>query len=318
MSDHPWSGLRAAEKGTLDARRADPQHRFDFFYAVNHEGDYLLLTRLPTLRCSSMDLPRLRGIDLRWLPDRSSLQLKLLSPQERDIFVLLCKDLMSATVAAADDALCLTLLLTRLGKWQRLLSRGGPRLMSPNEVRGLVAELLFLRDRLLPIFGPDSVVCWKGPLGFPQDFAVNGTVFEVKSHLTSSAQNIRISSAEQLWSEAPFLFLEVTYLAETTGDGVDLCSLVDEVASELLASPVRAEQFEQLMAEQGFLDLPEYRSQKFTVVDRETFRVEEGFPRIVPTAVPDGVQDVRYAIEISALSSFKCEVDWSSIRGDVK
>lgn len=318
MSEHPWAGLRATAKGMLDARRADAQHRFDFFYAVNHEGEHLLLVRLPLLQLTSLEMPRLRGIQVRWLPDQASLQFKLLSPQDRDIFVLLCKDLMAATNAAGDEASCLTLLLTRLRKWQRLLSRGGPRLMDASEIRGLIAELLFLRDRLLPIFGPHAVECWKGPLGFPQDFAVNGLVFEIKSHLTSAAQSLRISSVEQLWSESPRFYLEVLHLAEATGEGVDLCALVEELGELLQTAPTMLELFEQLLADQGFMDLPDYRAYKFNIIERENYRIEPGFPRIVPSSVPAGVQDVRYSIELSSLSPFKCEVEWASLQGDQK
>src|SRR5688500_10582400 len=98
-------------------------------------------------------------------------------------------------------------LLARLVQWQSLLSRGLKRLLDDREIRGLIGELSFLRDELIPRFGPPAVLFWQGPNGLPQDFALGSYLFEVKTHLAGDSPKVLISCPEQLWAENSTLHL---------------------------------------------------------------------------------------------------------------
>ncbi len=310
-TESPWHGLATPQLGALSARRADPDHPFDFYYAVNAESQLMLVLKLNSAVRLDVDLPRLKGLRALWLDKTRELHLVLAKAQDVDLFALLCKDLITFTSGAQSDADCIELLCARLLKWQRLLSRGGPRLLDSHEIRGLFAELCFLQQELLPRFGATAVHAWKGPSGFPQDFAADNKIFEIKSHLVGSPQSIRISSPSQLWVDSTALYLCVYHLAEVSFGGKSLGALVEELTTALGLSASATEEFEEKLASLGYLDLPEYRSQLFTPVKLDTFTVANDFPRIIPSQLMPGIQEVAYSIQLAALSTFESTIPWS-------
>lgn len=310
-TESPWHNLATPQVGALSARRADSHHPFDFYYAVNAESQLMLVLKLGSAVFHDQDLPHLKGLRALWIDKTHELHLVLAKAQDVDIFALLCKDLITFTSGAQSDADCIELLCTRLLKWQRLFIRGGPRFLDAHEIRGLFAELSFLQMELLPRFGTEAVLTWKGPSGFPQDFATDNKVFEIKSHLIGSPQSVRISSPSQLWVDSSDLYLCVYHLAEVSADGKCLGTLVDELSNALGASASATEDFEEKLASLGYLDLPEYRSQMFTLVKLDTFTVANDFPRIIPSELMPGIQEVTYSIQLAAMSPFESTIPWS-------
>lgn len=310
-TENPWEGLSRPGVGELSAKRADAAHPFDFFHALNHDRQLMLILRLKSANIEHRKLPRLKGLKVQWTSNSSSLQLILAESRDEDLFTLICKDLMRTTFSAGSDIDCLELLCTRLLKWQRLLSKGGPRLLSEQEIRGLFAELIFFQEELLPRLGPVALGAWKGPSGFPQDFTVDGKVFEIKSHLVGSPQTIRISSTAQLWVESADLFLCVYHLAEHLSGGQSLASLINNIATTLSSWSSAVEEFEEKLTSLGYLDMPEYHSREFSIIQRDTFIVSGGFPRITPFDVRSGISEVNYGIQLAALYPYQTTLDWS-------
>lgn len=312
-TESPWSGLTPPKTGELSARRADSEHPFDFFYAINTDRQQMLVLQLGGSVNHKIELPRLKGLRIQWIEATHTLQLALANLQDVDLFALLCKDLITFTSGARNGRECLELLCARLIKWQRLLSRGGPRLLDTHEIRGLFAELTFLQHELLPGFGPEAVQSWKGPSGFPQDFALDNRVFEIKSHLVGSQQVVRISSPTQLWVDGADLYLCIYHLTEVSAGGKSLGQLVDEITAALASSALAAEEFEEKLASLGYIDLPEYRQQALAVVKEEFFLVDDAFPRITPHSIRAGIQDLTYGIQLAALSQFRTTLNISKI-----
>lgn len=310
-TESPWNGLRPPKPGELSARRAAPEHPFDFFYAVNTDRQQMLLLQLDDSVSHKIELPLLKGLRIQWIEASHTLQLVLSNLQDVDLFALLCKDIVTFTSGARSANECLELLCARLIKWQRLLSKGGSRLLDAQVIRGLFAELTFMHKELLPNFGPDSVQSWKGPSGFPQDFAADNKVFEVKSHLVGSQQVVRISSPTQLWVDTAELYLCVYHITEVSAGGKSLGQLVDEIAAALVSSALAAEDFEEKLASLGYIDLPDYRQQAFAVVKEEFFMVNESFPRITPSSIRPGIQDLTYGLQLAALSPFSSTIHWN-------
>ena len=310
-SEKPWSELGPPRVGELSARRADPEHPFGFFYALNAGGQAMLVLQLASPVPDGIQPPRLKGVRVQWIDKTHSLQLALENSQDLDVFALLCRDLISCTVSAQSELECIDRLCARLIKWQRLLSKGGPRLLGPHEIRGLYAELCFLRRELLPRFGPDAVSAWKGPSGLPQDFAADSKVFEVKSHLVGSQQSVKISSPSQLWVDGSALYLCLYHLTEVAAGGQSLGALVDELMIEINLSAYASEEFEEKLESVGYLDLPEYRAYELVVVKQDFFAVNDEFPRINPSLLRPGIHEVSYSIQHAALSAFHAAISWS-------
>ena len=136
---------------------------------------------------------------------RFNLTLSLLSKNETAVFVEMCRDLLAA---AKND------------------------LLSEEQQRGLIGELLFLREQILngrPL--KESVAGWVGALKEHQDFSYGETWYEIKS-VMEQAEKVRIPSLEQLSLERVGE-LVIYRLAKTSGDGFTLNSIVKNL-SELL------------------------------------------------------------------------------------
>jgi hypothetical protein len=100
-------------------------------------------------------------------------------------------------------------------------------------------------------------------------------------------------------------------LAEVSFGGKSLGALVEELTTALGLSASATEEFEEKLASLGYLDLPEYRSQLFTPMKLDTFTVANDFPRIIPSQLMPGIQEVAYSIQLAALSTFESTIPWS-------
>jgi hypothetical protein len=197
----------------------------------------------------------------------------------------------------------LQLLVSRLLRWQKFLSKGTGKLLDEREVRGLIGELLFLRDYLVTTVGTAAVECWQGPLGLPQDFVFDGRLIEVKTFAAGADPSVRITSAEQLTSGDVPLFLHLVCLVRQE-NGLTLPDLVDGLRQLLAGSHAHTEALEDRLVTMGYVDLPEYRAMSYAVTSVADYQVRDGFPRLTVDEIPAGVKDVGYSICLADLRSF--------------
>ncbi len=278
------------------------------FWARKPDGRLALLVALHQLEALPVEVPTLRGIEILALPSDRQLQLVLESSGDWEMFHALCLDLLAASDGGGDEAGALQLLLHRLLRWQRLLSKGGGGRLDEREVRGLIGELLFLRDLLLPVAGVTAIDCWQGPLGQPQDFVYAGKLIEVKTYAAGSNPAIRISSAEQLSTGDVPLFLHLVCLVRQEA-ALNLPGLVDELRSMLAESTLQMEAFEDRLLAMGYVDLPEYSTMSYAATSTSDYQIREGFPRLTVEQVPAGVTDVSYSIQLVDMRPFVVAAD---------
>lgn len=302
MHDNPWKTLPPGQAGTLSALRIPGLTSLDAFWARKPDGRLALLVALDQLDDIPVEVPILRGVEILVLPSERQLQFVLEPGGEWGMFHALCMDLLSASNEASEQAGALQLLVRRLLRWQRLLSKGGGKLLDERAVRGLIGELLFMRDRLIPQAGAAAVEFWQGPEGLPQDFVCAGRLIEVKTYAAGSNPSVRITSAEQLSSGDVPLFLHVICLVRQEG-ALCLPALVDEIRF-LLSTHLQADAFEEKLLTMGYVDLPDYRSMTYAVTSVHDYQVRDDFPRLTVAHVPAGVTDVSYSIDLVSLRPF--------------
>jgi hypothetical protein len=303
MRDNPWKGLPAGSAGTLSVLRIPEASTLEAFWARKPDGRLALLVTPRRIDDVPVDLPALRGVEIVVVPLEGQLQLVLASTGDWEMFQALSLDLLSASNAGRDEPEALQLLFVRLRRWQRLLSKGGAKLLDEREVRGLIGELLFLRDRLLPLAGAAAVACWQGPMGLPQDFVYGGRLIEVKTFAAGTSPSVRIASAEQLTAVDAPLFLHLVCLVRQDG-ALTLPGIVEELRALIAGSPAHAEAFDDRLLSIGYIDLPEYRSMAYAPTSVSDYEVREGFPRLTVQNIPAGVDDVSYAILLGHLRPF--------------
>lgn len=312
----PWAEIRREQTvGTMRARRVDASHPHDFFWGLDAKGQRLLLFRFSTYINRNLEMPSINGISLEL--EEEQFTIRLISSYDIEIFTSLCWSLIERSRDIAPSEKVLEALVAYLLRWQKFLGKMSQGLLTNEEVRGLYCELYFLRDQLMSRYGANVVHNWHGPSKFPQDFAVGLTLFEVKSHLSGAPQRILISSPDQLWYSSGSLFLTVYTIGlatESNSTALSLRRLVGEIRSSMPDS--LSDVFEDKLCEQGYLDHPEYDKQHFVVSKPDFFEVKEGFPRIIPRAIPSGVDQLRYAVELAACIPFRREPEWEGAKAN--
>lgn len=253
------------------------------------------------------------GIDVDLRSGRASglqdLVLTLESHVDRDLFSGLCETLISNLQPVSEASTALAVALTHIKRWKAFLAGKKRRVLSPNEVRGLFAELHFLRSLYQEHLAESvSLNAWCGPDDVHQDFIFGNTAVEVKSLSGRERNSVRISSEDQLEALSDKLYLMIFRLTEQpdSDESLSLNGLIDTIVRELTEAEA-IEEFSLKLATYGYVELREYDAPLFLVSGRTSYRVSENFPRLIRSGLPSGVVRVGYEIELEAISEFECD-----------
>ncbi len=235
-----------------------------------------------------------------------ALVMRLVRPDLKALFTRLVEDLDGAT--RQRDADPGTVVMSRLARWQRLLSRRPSELLDDQEIRGLAAELDFLLSEAIPAVGAGPAAgAWVGPFGCPKDFVFDRAEVEVKA-AHRQRDEITISSLEQL-SDAGlpiYLWTKIVELGAVGGAGGDsLSALVGRVRTAVSHDTSAAERVEDGLRSAGYQDRPEYGSRPIHLGKATTYHVAGKFPRLQRAGVPSGVVACTYDIAEPDLDAFR-------------
>lgn len=313
--NNPWSTI---EKPTheFNVRLVSDKHPLKLYWGKDARGGYLFIAQIAgDAAPARKSLPELAGIRMAIAKaaDCARLVLLLNETPNWEIFKALCVDLIHASEATKSDAEAVAVIVHRLVRWHEFLKRERTHLLSPEAIKGLIGELLFLEGRLAPHFGWNLAISfWKGPAGAPQDFAVHDTAVEIKCQSGISKPYIQISSLEQMDAQLPNFYLVVHTLATADPDhedGFTLNELIERIRIVLnTASDATRELFESLMFQAGYIKLDAYDETRFRCVATRCFKVVDDFPRLTTASVPEGISKVAYQISLESCSAFEAEL----------
>jgi hypothetical protein len=230
---------------------------------------------------------------------------------DQDLFHGLCLTLARSLATAPDSGVALAVALTHIRRWKAFLAGRSSRILSPEEVRGLVAELQYMRALYAGRLTQGAAVdAWCGVEKAHQDFMFGDTAVEVKSLAGRDRSTVRISSEDQLETVLDDLFLVVHRLSEADegAAALSLNALVVAIEDELGDSDA-LESLSSKLAVFGYVPLPDYDAPRFLVRERRTYRVAADFPRLVRSALPGGIARLSYEIELEAMEPFRCGDD---------
>lgn len=233
---------------------------------------------------------------------------KLLNNQHKDIFSVLCEDLLSAISKLTDEKIVIRELFNRFEKWKSLFDKANLEGLSNEEQRGLYGELYFLRKFLSDTDNITSKIkSWTGPSKQIKDFQFGSWGLEVKTTSGNNHQKIHISNERQLdTSNITNLYLNHLSLELREGAGETLPEIVDSII-EILKSDIPAlNQFKNLLFEAGYFEHHRelYLSKGYLIRNNTYYKVEGYFPRIEENNIPSGVGDVKYSIIVSGCSEY--------------
>ncbi len=312
MKSNPWASIKRLGKG-IDSERIDPTSQFDFFWALGRNGEYLFIIEHDDIEDWPTKKIALSGIDIQQhqLAKGYRLSLVLNESSDWDIFYILSNDLLQATSESKTQKTMLSIIYNRLQRWQKLFRKFGKKLLTEQEQQGLIGELYFLKNHLLNVFSSSEALSfWKGPFGEQQDFGFGNVAVEVKSKQGTASPYIQISSIDQLSCNVENCFLYVVTLnvaPHNISNTLSLNKIIEEI-KEVLPSSSDLDIFENLLAEAGYMDLPEYDEKNYLVSKESIFEVKDNFPRLQADNIPNGIISIQYKIELKECKPFEIAI----------
>lgn len=309
----PWDSI-AVPSADLNVRQVPNPTAIPCYWARDPQGACVFVVELQGdhIREFRKDQPRLNGVDVDLRSATRGTQRLILTldrQKDLDLFAGFCRTLASVLEHAGDSAASLAVVLRHIQRWKAFMAgKAGPRL-TPEEVRGLFAELTFLLEVIDKYGGQETAVrSWKGPERSHQDFIYGNSAVEIKSLVGVERSAVHISSEDQLDSPQSRLFLRIYKLSELPDapGAMSLNDLVERISTRLTDSEA-IEHWGRNLNEYRYAPLPDYNCPKFAVSGVRTFIVREGFPRLIRSVLPAGVVKVGYEIKLEAISAFECD-----------
>ena len=301
-----WRSVDFSHGGYIQLEITHPLEWFIGYKGIDEKTLLVISANEPERISSSKSLLVTKGLrtDGRW-----ALTFTLMRKGQDSVFETLCADIICYSETAADEASALLQVAKRYKQWDKLLEHQRKSLMDESSRKGLFGELIFLNqvmDNGRPAL--PAVQGWVGPDGADQDCVYDGCWQEVKT-VGLVADSVAISSLEQLNTEAPgeIVVMRVDKCAPQHANARSLSEEVDLTIERVSSDSDALTLLENKLSKYGYIDLPEYREQKYHYSGRDRFLVDEDFPRLTSDNVPAQVTAAQYSISLAGIADWKLE-----------
>jgi len=241
-------------------------------------------------------------------PNKNTLVFKLVNVLHKDIFAVLCEDLVTSISSEQDEKSLVRTLLNRFEKWKSLFTKFALQGLTPEEQRGLFGELFFLRKYLANQSKVAEVInAWVGTSKEVRDFQYNSWALEVKTTIGNNHQKVHISSERQLDnSHLSNLFLYHISLEKAQESGETLNDIINSINLILNIDLTCKNRFKAKLYEAGYFEQQEslYNGIGYHIRKDNFYLVENEFPRIQESEIKSGVGDVKYSIILSQCQDY--------------
>ena len=237
--------------------------------------------------------------------DENFLRFSLENPALLEYFCTFCEDLVASTQVIIDDETAYQTLRARYFSWKQLFKPNHGNL-TEYEIMGLIGELLFLRDEMIPTKGLDTAIdSWTGPEKTHKDFSYDYDWYEVKT-ISFGKESVRISSIEQLdGNNDGYLILYFVERMSPSFNGLKLNSLVNELIS-MIKGNNQKETFLAKLSLYGFDFSPDNENYVYDLKSMAAYKVnQDGFPRVTREILPESIIKVQYEILLSDLDAYR-------------
>lgn len=325
-----WNSLDSDSKGITSPgilkRLVDPVVQPELYLGMNIPNrKRLLLVRMPANWSEDTSIyPRWKGLDIYvYRSEESSgcahfLAVSQGTQSTNEVFQSLIADLCNSILLNNNLERVEELIHHRLFRWKVFFEEQKQEGLSFEAQQGLFGELKFIRDYLIPCLGGAAAVRgWTGSLGLNRDFQFGRHAIEVKTTTSKQHQKIIISNERQL-DTSGIDHLDILFfpLEIVEGEGEDLLLMISDIIKALEHDEASTAIFNNKLFEAGYLDVHAERyRRKYFCRKGKSYRVSEGFPRILESDLPSGVGDVSYSIMLSACDRF--EVPISQVLSDI-
>ena len=223
-------------------------------------------------------------------------------------FAKVFDDIIAESKKETVESKSLTVFCNKYLDWQKLLSKIS-KALNDEVQQGLVGELYFLKNFLMPTFGEKIAIdMWMGPLYAIQDFTGETIWYEVKT-LLRGKESISISSLEQLDtanSNGELIVITFEKTNEIDNEAMSIIRMVESI--EEVLEPVCLYNFRKKLSNVGYnseaID-ENFEEKFFRVLSCDQYLVNDKFPKITKMQVDSEIISARYELSLPALEAFK-------------
>lgn len=299
-----WDGINYHNGGAL---QINVEHPLDWYvmYASREHKSIIIISDIPADKIASSKSIE-ASCNLR-KDGRYAISFTLVDKEQEDVFISMSSDIIEFSKSEQTPQDSLKRALQRYAAWMKLLDHKRNALLSQNEQKGLLAELLFLKNEIEKGVQPSEAISgWVGPDGADQDFLYTDGWHEVKATGVSSSQ-ITISSVEQLdnTEDGELVIFRIDKCSPAHTNATTLYALVHELFCLMAANTTALDDFVLKLGAAGYIDTEEYNKQYFMVSAKQCYNVNETFPRILRDDLPDEIVNIEYLLDLPSLSLWK-------------
>ena len=282
--------------------RVSETHPLELYIGKNEKGN-------PTLRFNGKFQPiKVVGnalLEIKQVKTKNynSLLFCFNSQDNSSLFYNFCEDIINQTenYTGTDGYVEI---INRYNQWKKMFY-GSSKLLSENEIIGLIGELMFLKDYAINEYGTTTGLNgWSGPEPTHKDFSFDNRWYEIKT-INSAKNSVTISSIEQLDSENEGRL--IVYTLEKMSPsfrGITLNALVQKVM-DLLTLDTDKDIFMEKLKQVGYAYNDIYDNYVYNYVCRDSYIVGADFPRLKGANLPIGIGRVQYEILISLIAKYR-------------
>lgn len=284
----------------------DESHPLKLYVGIDEEGRYALEYMGSFVHNKNVKSSKLIEINhYKMSKDKRSMVLSLTDTSCLREFCIFCNDLVDSTSKLSKfskkgyETLC-NLYFT----WQKMF-KSHSEILSEHEIKGLIGELLFLKDEMFPLWGiSNSISSWTGPDASKKDFSIENTWYEIKT-IEYGKETVGISSLEQLESLVDGVLVVYQLEKMSSGfNGITLNNLINEILHMVSLLPDK-QLFIDKLHKVGFSFSDVYDEYVYDKRELSKYRVNESFPKLVKNRVPQAIAKAAYEITLSEIIKYK-------------
>lgn len=296
-----WDGINYHDGGSLQLA---VEHPLDWYvrYATKDHKSVVIVSEDPADKISSSKSIE-AACNLR-KDGKYAISFTLVNREQEDVFISMSSDIIEFSRVEQSPRESLKKVLRRYAAWLKLLDHRRNALMSTNAQKGLLAELIFLKEEIENGLQPSVAIAgWIGPDGADQDFVYENGWHEIKA-TGASASQITISSVEQLDNpdEGELVVFRIDKCAPAYPGAVTLYAMVHRLYGLLTASVGALDDFVLKLGSAGYIDMLDYDKDHFSVSSRCSYIVDTAFPRISRSELPVEVVNAEYQLDLPSLN----------------
>jgi len=244
------------------------------------------------------------------IQDEIHLNILLLDTDLKDEFFLFVQNIVNELKKTLTEQEAVKTLFNVISRWKRLFNRIYKGLLTKEQQKGLLGELLCIDFLLSNNISSNKVInSWYGTEYDDKDFVFDNCAMEIKFS-SNKVPYLNISSERQLdISTIPALFLVLYHCNEVQKGDFSLNSVIEKIREKLQCCSEDLILFNEKLIEYGYLDDDKMHYEKqYALLETYTYKVTSSFPKIVKDSIPIGVYNTNYKIEISAVEDYRIDL----------